>query len=541
MLSINSNCPLCDSTNTHIFLKLKNKNIFRCRDCGADHVNPIPTSEEIDKIYRSGEYETRAYFKDDTILPDFIKASETIFAYKSEGTWLDLGSGKGEMAKLAKNQGFQVTGVEVIKSFCDELTTRYGIDMKCGFFDEVDLPKSYFDVICGIDFIEHLSSPAKFLKKIKRLLKPDGVLYLSTVDIDNIVNFTGAALFKTSFGIISSPAERLYPLEHMTFFTRRSLVNLLRLHNFEPLVLRGRSYPIERIKLGLIEKMFFKFAYLIHKLINKNMNIDILVCFADQLKNMSKKISVKKHAVDSNVDRKHFDSLIEKKGRVWWGTSTRAGMRRFEIRSKIVSELLEKYNDPKVFEIGCGAGAWTKTLLQLNPSLKLLACDLSEKGIEVAKKECVEYKNAKFECRDLQSFASVSNSFDAIIGNAILHHIDYDSFLAQAFKMLVPGGFAIFFEPNMLNPLVTMQKKIPIIKKAMGDTPYETAFFRWELASSLKKCGFIEAKAVPFDFIHPLLPSFTLSIVESLGKFLEKIPIIKEFTGSILIYGKKPL
>jgi len=57
---------------------LKNKNIFRCRDCGADHVNPIPTSEEIDKIYRSGEYETRAYFKDDTILPDFINPTSTV-------------------------------------------------------------------------------------------------------------------------------------------------------------------------------------------------------------------------------------------------------------------------------------------------------------------------------------------------------------------------------------------------------------------------------------------------------------------------------
>ena len=53
--------------------------------------------------------------------------------------------------------------------------------------------------------------------------------------------------------------------------------------------------------------------------------------------------------------------------------------------------------------------------------------------------------------------------------------------LRDIYRVLKPGGTIYFTEPNMLNPQIAMQKNIPWIKRKLGDSPDETAFFRWPL------------------------------------------------------------
>ena len=47
----------------------------------------------------------------------------------------------------------------------------------------------------------------------------------------------------------------------------------------------------------------------------------------------------------------------------------------------------------------------------------------------------------------------------------------------------------------------------------------------------------IGAEVRNIDFIHPLLPAGTLTVAEKLSDLLEKIPLIKEISGSLAIYG----
>jgi len=39
--------------------------------------------------------------------------------------------------------------------------------------------------------------------------------------------------------------------------------------------------------------------------------------------------------------------------------------------------------------------------------------------------------------------------------------------------------------------------------------------------------------------LHPAIPAGLVPFVEKFGLFLEKVPLIKEIAGSLLIYAKK--
>jgi hypothetical protein len=91
----------------------------------------------------------------------------------------------------------------------------------------------------------------------------------------------------------------------------------------------------------------------------------------------------------------------------------------------------------------------------------------------------------------------------------------------------------------MLNPQIMVQKNIPWIKKKMGDSPDETAFFRWQISNYLQTAGFFDIQVTPFDWLHPLIPPSLITTISSIGSVFEKIPVVKEFAGSLLISARK--
>jgi hypothetical protein len=91
----------------------------------------------------------------------------------------------------------------------------------------------------------------------------------------------------------------------------------------------------------------------------------------------------------------------------------------------------------------------------------------------------------------------------------------------------------------MLNPQIFLQKNIPALKKALGDSPDETAIIRWKLAKQMKAIGFTKVWIFPYDFLHPSVPKAFIPIVKRVGEWVEKIPVMKEIAGSVIIFGQK--
>ena len=113
--------------------------------------------------------------------------------------------------------------------------------------------------------------------------------------------------------------------------------------------------------------------------------------------------------------------------------------------------------------------------------------------------------------------------------------------MLEILRLSKPGARIVFAEPNMLNPQILIQKNIPFIKKLLGDSPDETAVIRWRMQTLMKQIGFSNIKIFPYYFRHPLLPSFFLPAFTKIGPYIEKIPLLREIAGSVIIYAEKPI
>ena len=239
-------------------------------------------------------------------------------------------------------------------------------------------------------------------------------------------------------------------------------------------------------------------------------------------------------------EKEHFDRLAESTGEIWWGSTTPAGLKRLERRADLVSETLKNLISPVILELGCGTGSFTECVLRRMASLRLLSCDISTRSVETATGRCLDFENIRFCVADLTSMPYAANTFDAVIGNSVLHHLPIEVALQECLRVLKPGGAFFFFEPNMLNPQVAIEKNIRFIGKWLQNTEDETAFFRWSLATQMQTAGFDAISICPFDFLHPIVPNPFIALIDHLGQLLEKTPVLKEISGSLIIKAIKP-
>jgi 2-polyprenyl-3-methyl-5-hydroxy-6-metoxy-1,4-benzoquinol methylase len=220
-------------------------------------------------------------------------------------------------------------------------------------------------------------------------------------------------------------------------------------------------------------------------------------------------------------------------GEVWnWETS--AGKLRWQRRVEMLTRHLVA--GARVLELGCGTGYFTRSLAKSGATIT--AIDISPDLLESAKQQ-IPAPNVRFELENAYAMSFPADSFDSVVGSSVLHHLDVEKAVAEIHRVLKPSGSIYFTEPNMMNPQIAVQKNIPSIKKHMGDSPDETAFFRWSLKAQLVNAGFRDVEITPFDFLHPRIPEGWISSVQSLGKVLESLPVLSEIAGSLYIRAKK--
>jgi SAM-dependent methyltransferase len=124
----------------------------------------------------------------------------------------------------------------------------------------------------------------------------------------------------------------------------------------------------------------------------------------------------------------------------------------------------------------------------------------------------------------------------------VLHHLDIAQALAAIHRLLKPGGFASFAEPNMLNPQVFLERHHPAFLHRRFEyvSPDETAFVRWRFAETLARAGFTDVRITPFDWLHPATPQPFIPVVQAGGRILERMPLLREHAGSLLIGFRRP-
>jgi len=234
----------------------------------------------------------------------------------------------------------------------------------------------------------------------------------------------------------------------------------------------------------------------------------------------------------------HGETLADGCPEAIWGWKSEAGKIRAGRRAGLINVKARLQPGTKVLEIGCGTGVFTRLFAETQANIK--AVDISPDLLSIASRKDYRYKNVTFINKNFTD-CELDGPFDAVIGSSILHHLDLDSALTKIFNLLRPGGMLCFAEPNMLNPQIFLQKNIPWLKKMLGDSRDETAFVRWRLQTLLKRKNFEEVSITPFDWLHPATPPLLINPVMKLGALFEKLPIVREFSGSLIIYAKRPV
>ena len=147
-----------------------------------------------------------------------------------------------------------------------------------------------------------------------------------------------------------------------------------------------------------------------------------------------------------NIDSKDVVRFYDK----YSSRQQRAGVnKRHESIFSLLKEKGLKPND-KVLELGCGIGTFTSLIIPYLKQGEVLALDISDKSIEIAK-QTYESPNTDFIAADATTFDFEGKTFDVIVLPDVLEHIPiklHNDLFRKLQSVLKETGFIFIHIPN---------------------------------------------------------------------------------------------
>jgi SAM-dependent methyltransferase len=225
-----TSCPVCDDERLRPAYTRGGFRLVRCANCGLLFVNPQAPESETNELYNRSYFDRRnigAIAPD----PEAVRAFRQLSGLqrlaeihrwrRPPGRLLDVGCGEGFFLDVAQQQSWSCDGVE-LSEFAAASAVASGVGtIFQGTLRAASFDSSSFDVVTMFDVIEHFHDPVAELAEIRRILKPNGLLYLLTPDVES----SAARLMGRYWFEIKPP-------EHLFYFTRSSITRLLRKAGF---------------------------------------------------------------------------------------------------------------------------------------------------------------------------------------------------------------------------------------------------------------------------------------------------------------------
>jgi 2-polyprenyl-3-methyl-5-hydroxy-6-metoxy-1,4-benzoquinol methylase len=210
--------------------------IVKCRGCGLIFPNPMPYPSGEDTRYTN----VSDYFEDVMAVEDEGQrqlgeklAREAERRLGRRGRLLDVGCGRGEVVRAAHECGWEAEGCDLSPEFVRYAREVNGVRAHAATLEQMRYPDASFDVVTLVEVIEHLYEPAVTARELSRVVRPGGLVYLSTPNEESIYQSLGNLYYKArgrDWVVNLCPTWNLY---HIHGFSPRSLSYLLEENNFE--------------------------------------------------------------------------------------------------------------------------------------------------------------------------------------------------------------------------------------------------------------------------------------------------------------------
>lgn len=137
---------------------------------------------------------------------------------------LDLGCGNGAFANHLAKLGFEVVGIDPSQSgIAQARLSSSSVQFVVGSaYDELAKQFGQFDCVISLEVVEHLYSPAAFVKNVFELLRPGGIALVSTPYHGYFKNLCMAIT-----GKLDQHFTALWEHGHIKFWSVRTLTQLL--------------------------------------------------------------------------------------------------------------------------------------------------------------------------------------------------------------------------------------------------------------------------------------------------------------------------
>jgi 2-polyprenyl-3-methyl-5-hydroxy-6-metoxy-1,4-benzoquinol methylase len=198
----------------------------RCENCGLVYIDPRPKEQIFGGFVPNTE-------RDLSAAAFWQRRLRTLERFHAPGRLLDVGVGAGAFLHYARHRGWDAHGLDVQKEFARSIYERTGIPIYVGKLEDAEIQAQRFDAVTMWDVIEHVPSPRATLAAAAAVVRPGGILALSTINAAslNARLFGGHWIFWNRSGRVP---------EHLQAFTPDTLRRALYDTGFVPVAARTR-------------------------------------------------------------------------------------------------------------------------------------------------------------------------------------------------------------------------------------------------------------------------------------------------------------
>lgn len=268
-------CFLCNNNNLVTVYSLKTKVILHCLNddlffaqpnapltqlYNNDYyaINPHPSLLKLPKLMRGEFLPTLPWERKSRRSPDAprdeggLKTNEKYFLSKlkkiqqltkeTKPKILDIGCGWGDFLTVLKKKEIPYLGIDTSAASI-EICRKQNLNCQLTDIDKLlKYNKEKFSAVTCFQVIEHLKNPIPFLTAVKKLLKKNGVILLTTPNNDSPVRFRQ----KHRWSVYNTDS-------HLVFYNQRNLTDVL------------KSAGFKKIKTTIDEPRFLSLGYLLSR------------------------------------------------------------------------------------------------------------------------------------------------------------------------------------------------------------------------------------------------------------------------------------